>query len=71
MRRDPAYISPSEASQAITLLKHVEERLADANGGALAICIGFAKEALWAAAYPDDPYEMLGKVEQDAKNAMG
>jgi len=66
------YLSPVTAEAAINTLRIVLERLGDrADTNRLRACIGFAQEALWAAAYPDDPTSMLDQIADQAQNAMG
>ena len=62
------YLSPEEATAAIATLVKVDERLEEST---LSRCIAYAKEALWAAAYPDDPYTMLNQVQEQAEIALG
>ena len=72
MRTIPAgtHLSPTEATQAILTLNKLEARLG-ADSDKLSLCIGFTKDALWAAAYPDDPNSMLDLIAGQADNALG
>jgi len=66
------YLVPADAAQAIAALRIVLERLGDrADTNRLQACIGFAQEALWATAYPDDPNSMLELIANQAEHAMG
>ena len=67
------YISPEEATAAIATLAKLERRLEPAALGParLHACVGFTRDALWAAAYPDDPYGMLDIIAARADNALG
>jgi hypothetical protein len=65
----PTYINPKDAAAAIRVLRAVEDRLPKTPQNALERCIGFAKDAIWAAAYPDDPYSMLNQVADAAADA--
>ena len=74
------YISPAQAAEVIRLLRAVDAQLAanfDQDGGALSMCISFTKDAVWAAAFPDDSLDTLdrlnalGSVATQAENAMG
>ena len=66
------YIGPAEARIAIETLAKLERRLEERlGGGRLHACVGFSKDALWAAAYPDDPYGMLDIIAAQAENALG
>jgi hypothetical protein len=67
---DTRPLDATQAASAIAVLKRVEARLSEKDG-ALIRCIGFAKDAAWAAAYPDDPIGMLGVIAAQAENAMG
>lgn len=68
----PKRVSTSGAVEAIHALQLVADRL-EANRGhdRLQACIAFAQEALWAAAYPNDPNTMLDQVADQAQSAMG
>ena len=67
-----SYISAAEAQAAIETLAKLERRLEERPGPArLHSCVGFSKDALWAAAYPDDPYGMLDIIAAQAENALG
>jgi hypothetical protein len=60
------HVSPEQAADAIATLRAVEDRLAKADG-ALARHLSWAREAVWAAAYPDDPSTMLENVSDMAE----
>ena len=59
-----------EARAAIAALTRAQERLA--LGGKLHTHIEWAKEALWAAAYPGSPDDtLINGLEAEAENALG
>ena len=64
------YISPEEAAQAIRILRAVEDRLGK-DSSRLAACLGFARDAVWTAAFPDDPAGLLSVIAHQAEIAMG
>lgn len=65
-------LTPEEAAAAITALRRVLDRLGGRNDAdRLQACIGFAQDALWAAAFPDDPYTMLDLIASQAETTMG
>ena len=60
-------ISIASAEDTIHLLRLVESRLDE--GSALSLHLGWAREAVWAAAYPDDPHTLLEIVADLAEQA--
>jgi len=68
MSRPLNYISPDEAADAIQLMREIQTRL-DNDDSALTRHLAFACDAVWAAAYPDDPYSMLNQIADAAADA--
>ena len=67
-----SYVSPDEAAKAIAVLSQVLLRLEGRpRNDRLQACIGFAQDALWTAAFPNDPFTLLDLIADQAQNAMG
>lgn len=58
-------ISIANAEDTIQTLRLVENRLKEDS--ALSRHLAWAREAVWAAAYPDDPHTMLASVADQAE----
>jgi len=66
------YLSPSDAAKAIDAILIVEQRLTGTKDSSrMLACLGFARDALWTAAYPADPHGLLSVMAHQAEIAMG